>query len=99
MEFETLFKLIVVAVAAVALPIGAYAAIVAIRATWGRPGAGAVEDRRLGDEVELLRARVAELEVLGGRMVELEERLDFAERLLAEGGGARRLPGPAGREP
>jgi hypothetical protein len=98
MEFETLFKLVVVAVTAVGLPIGAYAALAAIRATWGRPGAGAV-DPRLNDEVEMLRSRVAELEVLGGRMVELEERLDFAERLLAEGGGARRLPGPVGREP
>jgi hypothetical protein len=50
------------------------------------PGAEAVED---------LRARVADLEAQQGRVLELEERVDFAERLLAQ----QRLPtGTPGRE-
>jgi hypothetical protein len=47
-------------------------------------------------DLDELRARVAELESERGRMAELEERVDFAERLLADrervperlGGGA-----------
>jgi len=43
--------------------------------------------------LEDLQARVGELEEMRHRMVELEERLDFAERLLAGPGGASgRLP-------
>ena len=40
-------------------------------------------DSTLGDEVETVKARLAEV----------EERLDFAERLLARGEQAGRLPG------
>lgn len=36
-------------------------------------------------EIDDLRARVGELEADRGRLVEVEERLDFAERLLAAG--------------
>jgi hypothetical protein len=43
-----------------------------------RPAAGAQEER---------------LEQLEGRVAELEERLDFAERVLARGRDANRLPG------
>jgi hypothetical protein len=39
--------------------------------------------REPGDEVESLRAEVDELRALAPRMAELEERLDFAERLLS----------------
>jgi hypothetical protein len=35
-------------------------------------------------DLDELRARVAELEAERGRVAELEERVDFAERLLAE---------------
>jgi hypothetical protein len=45
----------------------------------GRPGSGAQLDHDLAD----LRSRVHELEAQQGRVMELEERLDFAERLLA----------------
>ncbi len=52
---------------------------------WGRrlggPEGGA--DPALRVEVEELRARVQELEGQQARMYELEERLDFTERLLA----------------
>lgn len=43
-------------------------------------------------ELDELRERVAELEGAGTRMQELEERLDFAERLLAQHSEATRLP-------
>ncbi|MEO8201188.1 MAG: hypothetical protein ABI679_11750 [Gemmatimonadota bacterium] len=36
------------------------------------------------DEVDHLRSRVTEVEGLQGRIAELEERVDFAERLLAQ---------------
>ncbi len=45
--------------------------------------------RRLDTE-----ARLDELEALYGRVAELEERLDFAERLLAKQGEAPRLEAP-----
>lgn len=41
-------------------------------------------DPNLLAEVEGLRARVAELDALQHRLSELEERVDFAERLLAQ---------------
>lgn len=42
----------------------------------------ATSDAGLVREVDELRSRVQELEQQQGRMLELEERLDFAERLL-----------------
>lgn len=48
------------------------------------------EPRRNG--MNDLHARVAELEAQQGRMAELEERLDFAERLLAEQRSPTQLP-------
>ncbi|HEX3927480.1 MAG TPA: hypothetical protein VHW65_05745 [Gemmatimonadales bacterium] len=48
----------------------------------------------LADDVAELRDRVAELEAASAHVAELEERLDFAERLLAKGDVVReRLPG------
>jgi len=42
-------------------------------------------DAQLAAEVDHLRARVAELELVQDRVAELEERVDFSERLLAQG--------------
>ena len=42
-------------------------------------------------ELAELRARVEELEADRGRVLELEERVDFTERVLAGEGQARRL--------
>ena len=80
MDFETTIKVIVWAVAAVGIPVGAYAAIVATRAIWikGEPG-------KLGaDDIQALHERIAELESQVAHLAELEERLDFAERMLAQ---------------
>jgi Tfp pilus assembly protein PilO len=49
-------------------------------------------DRELQEELEQLRSRVAELEAVQHRVLELEERVDFAERLLSQGRDASRLP-------
>ncbi len=45
------------------------------------------------EELEHLRERVADLEYNGRRFEELEERVDFAERLLAETGHPARVVG------
>ena len=81
MDFETILKYIVIAVAMFGIPVGAYAAIAATRAIWikGEPGKVSPE---LENNVAALEARVAELEAERDRLAELEERVDFAERLL-----------------
>lgn len=92
MEFETLIKVIVMGVAAVGIPVAAYAAIAATRAIWvkGEPG-------KLGpEELQALQDRVAELESQVGWVAELEERMDFAERMLAQR-EVRPEVGPGGR--
>jgi hypothetical protein len=49
-------------------------------------------------EIEEMRARVTdEVDDLRNRLAEVEERLDFAERLLAHGRQADQLPGGAHR--
>lgn len=47
----------------------------------------------LEDELADLRMRVEEGEALRGRLAELEERLDFTERVLAREREPQRLPG------
>jgi hypothetical protein len=46
----------------------------------------------LADEVVQLREEVEALREVNARVLELEERVDFAERLLAQRGEADRLP-------
>jgi hypothetical protein len=61
----------------------------------GSQGSGEYRAERIAD----LEHRVAQLEVEQGRVLELEERLDFAERLLARvhEKDQARLPGGSGR--
>ena len=94
MEFETILKVIVMAVAAVGIPVGAYAAIAATRVIWARPQVPADNDNV--SEISALKDRVHDLEAMQTRMMELEERLDFAERMLVQSRDANRLP--EGRE-
>lgn len=58
----------------------------------GRRIEGRTADPALQREVEELRERVRDLEAGQGRYVELEERLDFAERLLAQRREVEQLP-------
>jgi hypothetical protein len=98
MEFETVLKVIVMVAATVAIPVAAYAAIAAVRSVWGRPGQGALSSAGSADtdEFTALKERVRDLEVLPGRVAELEERLDFTERMLLQQREAPRLE--SGRE-
>jgi flagellar biosynthesis/type III secretory pathway M-ring protein FliF/YscJ len=59
---------------------------------WARRIGGEQASAALTEEVAELRERVAELEGSGGRLLELEERVDFAERVLAKRGEVERLP-------
>jgi hypothetical protein len=52
-------------------------------------------DHRLADEVDSLRERVGQLEQIQPRVLELEERVDFAERLLAQPRAPARIGDPA----
>jgi len=47
--------------------------------------------RETGGEIEALRAEVDELRGLAPRMAELEERVDFAERLLSNRAASEQL--------
>lgn len=53
---------------------------------YGRRLAAKAGDDAAKQEMDELRGRVAELEAREARLLELEERLDFTERLLARGG-------------
>lgn len=58
---------------------------------------GKTADPALRDEMERLQHRLEEVGTLQARVAELEERLDFAERLLVRGHESPesgRLPGP-----
>jgi hypothetical protein len=92
MDFESIVKIIVVAITAVGVPVAAYAAIVATRAIWVKPGHQGDKVEELGQEVEALRSRLNEVEAQQSHIAELEERLDFAERLLAQSREPDRLP-------
>jgi Tfp pilus assembly protein PilO len=56
-------------------------------------GKGAA-DPALRADVEHLHARLAEVDALQGRIAELEERVDFTERLLAQAQQPARLGAP-----
>lgn len=62
---------------------------VVVRRLEGKTYAGSHVDAELAD----LRARLDEAEGARGRIAELEERLDFAERMLAQQREHSRLPG------
>jgi hypothetical protein len=71
-----------------------YGAITFVRAFARRIEGGHSGDiSALADQVDYLRQKVEEGEADRARLVELEERLEFAERLLAREGDRARLPG------
>lgn len=61
---------------------------------WARRLERGASNPALKDEVEQLRARLSEMEGLHDRVAELEERADFAERMLTQG-----TPDQIGRPP
>ena len=79
----------IVAVFAIAALLAVANLLRPVMRAWARRLEGGVVDPGLSNEVADLRERVAELEGSGTRLQELEERVDFAERMLAQ------LPEPA----
>lgn len=75
--------------------IGTVLVLPIVRAWTRRLERGTVTDE-LMDELVHLRERVADLEGQAPRMAELEERVDFAERLLTEARDTMRLPHEGG---
>ena len=69
-------------------------ATIVLRGPLGRALAERIAGRRGGDDGDAVRLR-ADVDQLRGVVGELEERLDFAERLLARQREADRLPGGA----
>jgi hypothetical protein len=63
--------------------------------SWGATEAAALDARAVGDPRRLdeIEHRLGELEAREARLAEMEERLDFAERLLTRETAARQLPG------
>lgn len=53
------------------------------------PSVGLTTGQMAAARIEELESRVAELEASESRLLELEERLDFTERMLAQGTGER----------
>ena len=69
------------------LVLGFAAGLIGLRWLWRRTSGAS------GQEVAALRDRVEQLEAERGRFSEIEERLDFAERLLAQQAEVDRLAG------
>jgi hypothetical protein len=83
----TTIEMIQVMAVATVLLIGAGIAFTGLRWVWHR------SDRSIGPgDLADLQARVAELEAERGRVAELEERVDFAERMLAQAKTEGALP-------
>lgn len=72
------------AVAFIAFAIGSVLLLLPIVRAWARRIEGKSHDSALLDDVSQLRDRVAELDNMSARVHELEERLDFAERMLIQ---------------
>jgi hypothetical protein len=60
----------------------------------GRRLEGSHGTHAVDEELSVLRDRVGEVEGLRERVMELEERVDFAERMIARTPEAGQLPGP-----
>jgi len=88
---EVLFAIVVICIL-----IGAVFILGPIARAIARRLEGRGTDAALQEELAGLREQVGEVEHLRERMLELEERVDFAERLLARPADARAamLPGP-----
>ncbi len=59
-----------------------------------RPARGLTTGEMTAERIADLEARVGELEAAQGRMLELEERVDFAERLLSQSSAEQRAVAP-----
>lgn len=85
-----------VAVMTLLIIVGAIVLYPLVRA-WARRIEQRGQDPALLDEVQTLRDRVADLEQSVARMHEIEDRMDFAERMLTQRAEQARLPEQGGR--
>ncbi|MEI2718840.1 MAG: hypothetical protein V9E87_01665 [Gemmatimonadales bacterium] len=85
-----------VAVLTLLIIVGAIVFYPLVRA-WARRIEQRGQEPALLDEVQTLRDRVADLEQSVARMHEIEDRMDFAERMLTQRAESARLPEPGGR--
>ncbi len=104
MDFETVIKMLFEAAGMVFIPVAAVAALAAIRVIWKRGSQMHADSGELRSDLDALRSRLDAIEQRGltsgevdaqySRLAELEERVDFAERLLAQQPGGVALPPP-----
>lgn len=86
----------VIVISLIAFVVGIFILLYPMARAWARRHEQGSQDPALLDEVHHLRERVADLEGQAARMQELEERVDFTERLLAQNSEALRLPHDGG---
>ena len=91
-------EMILIAMSIVAALIGAIYILGPLVRALARRIEGKAIDAGLHEELHALRERVAEMDGLRDRVLELEERVDFAERLLSQAPPPERLPAPRGEQ-
>jgi hypothetical protein len=89
-------EMLLIALTIIAALIGAIYILGPIARAFARRIEGKSVDPGVQDELQALRERVADVDGLRERLMELEERVDFAERLLAKSPPQDRLPAPRG---
>ncbi len=87
-------KFVFVMIGVIAVPMLTVMVVPSLARAIRRRLEGATSDRSVAAEVEVLRDRVRSTESLERRVAELEERVDFAERLLSSQREAARLGPP-----
>lgn len=89
-------EMILIALTIVAVLIGAIYILGPLARAFARRIEGKGIDPGMQDELRALRESVSEVDGLRDRLMELEERVDFAERLLAKAPPQERLQAPHG---
>jgi hypothetical protein len=89
-------EMLLIAMTIIAVLIGAIYILGPIARAFARRIEGKGIDPALQEDLHALRERVGEVDGLRERLMELEERVDFAERLLAKTPQQERLPAPRG---
>lgn len=91
-------EMLLIALSIVAALIGAIYILGPLARALARRIEGKGIDAGMQDDLHALRERVSDVDGLRDRVLELEERIDFAERLLSQAPQPERLPAPRGDE-
>ena len=89
---------ILIAMTIVATLIGGVYLLGPIAKALARRLEGKHSSQAMQDEIDALRDRVGEVDTLRERVMELEERVDFTERMLAKAPDQAQLPAPGRSE-